>query len=78
LVISSFDKEVVMFFTKSMLDEQMTKIKAVYFQKLYNFVVEHILNWINFYNKKYVWISKIWKFEFFIRSLMEKQSKLKL
>jgi hypothetical protein len=33
-----------MFFTKSMLDEQMTKIKAVYFQKLYNFVVEHILN----------------------------------
>jgi hypothetical protein len=30
--------------TTTLFDEQMTKIKVIYFQKLYNFVVEHMLN----------------------------------
>jgi hypothetical protein len=37
-----------------MLDEQMTKIKVVDLEKLYNFVVKHFLIWINFASEKYV------------------------
>jgi hypothetical protein len=37
-----------------MSDEQITKIKVIDLEKLYNFVVEHFLIWINFANEKYV------------------------
>jgi hypothetical protein len=45
--------------TTTTLDEQMAKIKVVNLEKLYNFVVEHFLIWINFDNEKYIWISQI-------------------
>jgi hypothetical protein len=32
----------------------MTQIKVVELEKLYNFVVEHFLIWINFASEKYV------------------------
>jgi hypothetical protein len=37
-----------------MPNEQITKMKVVYLQKLYKFLVEHIFISINFFNKKYV------------------------
>jgi hypothetical protein len=43
-----------------MSDDQMTKIKVVDLEKLYNFVVEHFLIWINFANES---TSKFLKFE---------------
>jgi hypothetical protein len=60
-----------------MLDEQMTKIKVIDLEKLYNSVVEHFLIWINFASEKYVWILKNLKFEIFKRSRMEKRPKWK-
>ena len=40
--------------TTTISDEQITKIKVVDLQKLYNFIVEHFLIGINFANEKYV------------------------
>jgi hypothetical protein len=62
--------------TTTIPDEQMTKIKVVYLQKLWNFVVESFLIWIAYINEKYIWIFKFWKFDFFFKCpQMEKYSK---
>jgi hypothetical protein len=61
-----------------MSDEQMIKIKVVDLERLYNFIVEHFLTWINFASEKYVRILKNLKFEFFKRPRMERRPKWKL
>ena len=68
-VISSSDKVVVYVvvyivhkFTSlstTLSDEEMTKIKVIDLEKLYNFVVDNFLIWNHFVKENYVWISKI-------------------
>jgi hypothetical protein len=41
-------------FTTTLLDEEMTKMKAVDLEKLYNFVVDNFLIWSNFVKENYV------------------------
>jgi hypothetical protein len=51
-------------FTTTILDDRMTKIKAVHLQKSKNFVVEPFSFWITFVKVKYVWSIEIWIFVF--------------
>ena len=54
-------------------DGETIKMKVVDLEKLWNYVVDNFFIWNYLVKENYVWISKYLKFEFFKRSLMDKQ-----
>jgi hypothetical protein len=46
------------------IDDQMTKLKVVDLEKLWNYVVDNFLIWNHLVKENYVWIFKKLKFEF--------------
>jgi hypothetical protein len=45
---------------------EITNIKVVDLNGLYNFVVDYLLFWDQLLSQNYVWISKVLKFKFWI------------
>jgi hypothetical protein len=67
-------------FTITLSDEEMTKIKVIDLDELYNFVVDDFFSWNHLIFENVVWSCHILKFKFklFKQSHIEKMTKTKV